>query len=147
MARGDGEDVAEHDGGIQQAGIPPHAAPTLSTARTRCTPFAPPPRARARVNIAIFPLSTCPGSSKTHTADILKDLERLTDVALSGQVDFTRIIAAVLATIDALDLMVPGKPRVLLAPLFPTLQLRYTQLLAKTHQIAAMEVAYAERGA
>ncbi|KAL1671221.1 hypothetical protein EV122DRAFT_285188 [Schizophyllum commune] len=91
--------------------------------------------------------STCPGSSKTHTADILKDLERLTDVALSGQVDFTRIIAAVLATIDALDLMVPGKPRVLLAPLFPTLQLRYTQLLAKTHQIAAMEVAYAERGA
>ncbi|KAL1693628.1 hypothetical protein GGG16DRAFT_123220 [Schizophyllum commune] len=81
---------------------------------------------------------------KTHTADILEDLEQLTDVALTGQVDFARI-AAVLATIDALNLTVPGKPRVPLAPLFVPLQLRYSQLLAKTRQIAAREVAYAER--
>ena len=81
---------------------------------------------------------------KTHTADILEDLEQLTDVALTGQVDFARI-AAVLATIDALNLTVPGKPRVLLAPLFAPLQVRYSQLLAKTRQIAAREVAYAER--
>ncbi|KAL1733926.1 hypothetical protein EV714DRAFT_203472 [Schizophyllum commune] len=81
---------------------------------------------------------------KTHTADIVEDLEQLTDAALNGQVDFGRI-ACVLVTIDALILTVPGKPRVLLAPLFAPLQLRYSQLLAKTRQIAAREVAYAER--
>ncbi|KAI5895433.1 uncharacterized protein SCHCODRAFT_02573024 [Schizophyllum commune H4-8] len=81
---------------------------------------------------------------KTHTADILEDLEQLTDVALTGQVDFARI-ASVLVTIDALNLTVPGKPHLLLAPLFAPLQLRYSQLLTRTRQIAAREVAYAER--
>ena len=78
------------------------------------------------------------------THDFLADVERLTDAALGAESDLKRI-GAILVTIDALALTVPGFPPTVLAPTFAPLAAKYSVLLERMRTVASHEATHAQR--
>ncbi|KAJ7834278.1 hypothetical protein B0H13DRAFT_2678696 [Mycena leptocephala] len=76
---------------------------------------------------------------------ILGEVENVIDQALHAELDFARI-QSILVAVDALNLSTTSAlPKIFWAPLFLPLSMRYSALLRRSRDIAARNVAYAER--